>query len=100
MDFLIWWVKKEVIVIFGTDIFGTQTVNLLSLFKSAGPNSKTITLAKTELLYPKECGGVGKDCSSNFRSKHSTNTVLCLLRKLLEQSLPGLPIGPKPTTSP
>jgi hypothetical protein len=28
-----------------------------------------------------------KDCSSNFRSKHSTNTVLCLLRKLLEQSL-------------
>ena len=28
-----------------------------------------------------------KDCSSNFRSKHSTNIVLCLLRKLLEQSL-------------
>ena len=29
----------------------------------------------------------GKDCSSKFRSKHSTNTVLCLLQKLLEQSL-------------
>ena len=33
-----------------------------------------------------------KDCSSKFRSKHSmyqhsTNTVLCLLRNLLEQSL-------------
>ena len=28
-----------------------------------------------------------KDCSSKFRSKHSNNTVLCLLRNLLEQSL-------------
>ena len=28
-----------------------------------------------------------KDCSSKFRSKHSTILVLCLLRKLLEQSL-------------
>ena len=28
-----------------------------------------------------------KDCSSKVRSKHSTNTVLCLLRNLLEQSL-------------
>ena len=28
-----------------------------------------------------------KDCSSNFRSEHSTNTVLRLLRNLLEQSL-------------
>ena len=28
-----------------------------------------------------------KDCSSKFRSKHSTNTVLCLLRNLLEESL-------------
>ena len=28
-----------------------------------------------------------KDCSSKFRSKHSSNTVLCLLRNLLEQSL-------------
>ena len=35
--------------------------------------------------------GMNKDCSSNFRSKHSTNTVLCLLRKLLEQSLFGDP---------
>ena len=31
--------------------------------------------------------GMNKDCSSNFRSKHSTNTVLCLLQNLLEQSL-------------
>ena len=31
--------------------------------------------------------GWNKDCSSKFRSKHSTNTVLCLLRNLLEQSL-------------
>ena len=30
-----------------------------------------------------------KDCSSNFRSKKSTNTVPCLLRNLLEQSLEG-----------
>ena len=30
-----------------------------------------------------------KDCSSKFRSKHSTNIVLCLLRNLLEQSLKG-----------
>ena len=28
-----------------------------------------------------------KDCSSKFRSKHSSNTVLCLLRNLFEQSL-------------
>ena len=28
-----------------------------------------------------------KDWSSKFRSKHRTNTVLCLLRNLLEQSL-------------
>ena len=28
-----------------------------------------------------------KDCSSKFRSKQSSNTVLCLLRNLLEQSL-------------
>ena len=28
-----------------------------------------------------------KDCSSKFRSKHSTALVLCLLRNLLEQSL-------------
>ena len=28
-----------------------------------------------------------KFCSSKFRSKHSTNTVLCLLQNLLEQSL-------------
>jgi hypothetical protein len=28
-----------------------------------------------------------KDCSSKFRSKRSTNTVLCLLRNLVEQSL-------------
>ena len=27
------------------------------------------------------------NCSSNFRSEHSTVLVLCLLRKLLEQSL-------------
>ena len=32
-------------------------------------------------------GGGNKDCSSNFRSKHSTNTLLCLLQNLLEQSL-------------
>ena len=31
-----------------------------------------------------------KDCSSKFRSKHSSNTVLCLLRNLLEQSLEGI----------
>ena len=31
---------------------------------------------------------ITKDCSSNFRSKHSTVFLLCLLRKLLEQSLP------------
>jgi len=37
--------------------------------------------ARKELFVPK-----GKDCSSNFRSKHSTVLVLCLLRKLLEQS--------------
>ena len=28
-----------------------------------------------------------KGCSSKFRSKHSSNTILCLLRNLLEQSL-------------
>jgi hypothetical protein len=33
------------------------------------------------------CTNTSKDCSSNFRSKHSTVLVLCLLRKLLEQSL-------------
>ena len=30
-----------------------------------------------------------KECSSKFRSKHISNTVLCLLRNLLEQSLVG-----------
>ena len=34
----------------------------------------------------------GKDCSNKFRSKHSTNTVLCLLRNLLEHSLEKKPI--------
>ena len=33
------------------------------------------------------CRKFSKDCSSKFRSKHSSNTVLCLLRNLLEQSL-------------
>lgn len=28
-----------------------------------------------------------KECSSKFRSKHSSNAVLCLLRNLLEQCL-------------
>ena len=28
-----------------------------------------------------------KDCSSKFRSRHSTVLLLCLLRNLLEQSL-------------
>ena len=28
-----------------------------------------------------------KDCSIKFRSKHSSNTVLCLLRNLMEQTL-------------
>ena len=28
-----------------------------------------------------------KDCSSKFRSKHSSNTIMCLLQNLLEQSL-------------
>ena len=40
----------------------------------------------TVLLYC-DCTYNTKDCSSNFSSKHSTNTVLCLLRNLLEQSL-------------
>ena len=35
-------------------------------------------------------GLMRKDCSSNFRNKHSNVLVLCLLRKLLEQSLVGL----------
>ena len=30
-----------------------------------------------------------KDCSSKFRTKHITNTVLCLLRNFLGQSLCG-----------
>ena len=33
------------------------------------------------------CMYASKDCSSDFRSKHSTVLVLCLLRNLLEQSL-------------
>ena len=33
---------------------------------------------------------VTKDCSSKFRSKHSSNTVMSLLRNLLEQSLPTI----------
>ena len=28
-----------------------------------------------------------KDCSIKFRSKHSSNTILCLLRNLMEQTL-------------
>ena len=34
-----------------------------------------------------------KDCSSKFRSKHSTVLVLCLLRNLLEQSLSSTYFG-------
>ena len=30
---------------------------------------------------------LAKDCSSKFRSRHSTVLLLCLLRNLLEQSL-------------
>ena len=37
----------------------------------------------------------GKDCSSKFRSKHSSNTVLLLLQNLLELSLYDGYIGQK-----
>ena len=35
-----------------------------------------------------------KECSSKFRSKHSTVLVLCLLRNLLEQSLQYITLTP------
>ena len=46
---------------------------------------KLVKLSKMEKYV--ELAAVYKDCSSNFRSKHSTVLVLCLLRNLLEQSL-------------